>query len=226
MTGLMHVVIIGAGGHGAEVASHIRQAISNGWPGRLEGFLDDRQAVSGVSGLPVLGTVEGFCLPEEWSGNSCYITAAGDNRLRQRMVERVRERFHERLRPVTVIHPTACVGEMVEVGEGTLLAPQALVTTRVQIGRHSILNVKASLSHDVVTGDFCNINPGATICGNVTIGTGAYIGAGATIKERITIGDWCIIGAGAVVVRDVPPFVTSAGVPARVIKRHKATGQS
>ena len=69
-------------------------------------------------------------------------------------------------------------------------------------------------------GDFVNINPGATVCGWVTIGDDAFIGAGATVKDRIQIGAGAIVGAGAVVIRDVPPHTTVAGVPARVIKHH------
>ena len=42
--------------------------------------------------------------------------------------------------------------------------------------------------------------------------------------EDVIIGDEAIIGAGAVVVKDIPPKATAAGVPARVIS-YKAPGR-
>lgn len=50
-----------------------------------------------------------------------------------------------------------------------------------------------------------------------TIGDDVYIGPGAKIFGGITIGDGVAVGANAVVNRDVPPGVSVAGVPARVV---------
>lgn len=49
---------------------------------------------------------------------------------------------------------------------------------------------------------------------------GASIGSSSTIICGITIGENAIIGAGAVVTKDVPPNVTVAGVPARILKNN------
>lgn len=61
--------------------------------------------------------------------------------------------------------------------------------------------------------------------GKVIIGDHAYIGAGALIKEGrygkpLVIGDGAVVGMGAVVIRDVEPYVTVVGNPARpLVKR-------
>src|SRR5690606_22759067 len=49
------------------------------------------------------------------------------------------------------------------------------------------------------------------------IGNGVMIGAGAKVLRNIRIGDCSRIGAGSVVLKEVPPRTTVAGVPARVI---------
>ncbi|UJW86456.1 serine O-acetyltransferase [Devosia sp. SL43] len=49
------------------------------------------------------------------------------------------------------------------------------------------------------------------------IGNGVLIGAGAKVLGNIKIGDCSRIGAGSVVLKEVPPRVTVAGVPAKVI---------
>ena len=48
---------------------------------------------------------------------------------------------------------------------------------------------------------------------------GASIGSSSTIICGVTIGENAIVGAGAVVTKDVPPNVTVAGVPARILKK-------
>ena len=48
---------------------------------------------------------------------------------------------------------------------------------------------------------------------------GVLIGAGAKILGNIEIGIGAKVGAGSVVLRDVPPHTTVAGIPARVVGR-------
>jgi serine O-acetyltransferase len=70
------------------------------------------------------------------------------------------------------------------------------------------------------------IGPNCLIFQQVTLGTGEHgvprigghvdIGAGAKILGGISIGDHSKIGANAVVLKDVPPFATAVGIPARI----------
>lgn len=70
-------------------------------------------------------------------------------------------------------------------------------------------------------GKFCRLhsatNIGTANGGVPTIGDFVYIGPGAIIYGDISIGDRAVIGANSVVNRDVPPGVTVAGAPARII---------
>lgn len=60
-----------------------------------------------------------------------------------------------------------------------------------------------------------------------TVGNHVVIGAGAKVLGPITVGDGARIAAGAVVVNDVPPHTTAAGVPAKAIRyRNPETGES
>jgi UDP-2-acetamido-3-amino-2,3-dideoxy-glucuronate N-acetyltransferase len=53
---------------------------------------------------------------------------------------------------------------------------------------------------------------------HTTIRRGAYLGLRSTILAGVTVGEYAIVAAGAVVVEDVPPYTTVAGVPAKVVR--------
>lgn len=71
-------------------------------------------------------------------------------------------------------------------------------------------------------GERCCINQQVTV-GYVgddapVIGDDVRITAGAIVIGKVTVGEGATIGAGAVVTKDVEPFTTVVGVPARAIK--------
>jgi sugar O-acyltransferase (sialic acid O-acetyltransferase NeuD family) len=221
-TNRVDLLVLGAGGHGAEVGAY---AAADGSVNLL-GFIDESKA-RGCDGLvEVLGDLGELARRCEAAkpGLVHYITAFGSNEARQRVVAKVKALGLANLVPWTLVDGGAHRGPAVELGDGTCVAPGAIVTTRIRIGAHCIVNVNASVSHDCVVGNFCNINPGAVLCGNVTLGEGCYVGAGAIIKERVTIGAWTIVGAGAVVIGDLPAAVTAVGAPARAIKTREVQG--
>lgn len=216
-------MVIGAGGHAAEVCSYVAEVAHAGEPVRLLGCLDDNLPAGRSRGLDVLGDLAILDDLLRSTGNRLRaITAVGDNPTRRQLVERVDRAAGGRLRWWTLRHPAARVGSDAVVADGVLLAPGSIVTARVRVGSHVIVNVNASVSHDSALGDYVNVNPGAVIAGNARLGEGCYVGAGATVIDRITVGEWSIVGAGAAVVRDVPAHVTVVGVPARIIKAHAA----
>ena len=55
----------------------------------------------------------------------------------------------------------------------------------------------------------------------VVIGNNVWIGRNVCIMPGVTIGDGSIIGANAVVIKDVPAYSVSAGVPAKIIRREE-----
>lgn len=219
---MQKVIIIGAGRQASELYSYVRDLVAQGEKIHLVGCIDEKKPAGAWEGMEILGdfrALEDFlCLHQ--SSKFHYITATGDNQLRQQFVQKIEHLNVKNLMPWTLRHPGAVVGHDNEIGAGTCLAPGSIITTHAQIGKHCILNVNASISHDCVLGDFVNINPGTVICGDVKIGRGCYIGAAATIIDKVSIGDWTVIGAGAVVIEDLPSNVTALGVPAQIIKKN------
>lgn len=57
--------------------------------------------------------------------------------------------------------------------------------------------------------------------GRVKIGSRCWIGAKAVILKDVELGDGCVVAAGAVVTKSVPPGAVVAGVPARLMRKHR-----
>ena len=81
------------------------------------------------------------------------------------------------------------------------------------------------IGETAVVGDNCSMLHGVTLGGSGNevgdrhpkIGSGVMIGAGAKILGNISVGNCARIAAGSVVLKDVPPKRTMAGVPAKDI---------
>lgn len=101
------------------------------------------------------------------------------------------------------IHPAA------RIGCGILLDH----ATSFVVGETAIIEDDVSILHEVTLGG-TGKNAGDR---HPIIRSGVLIGAGAKILGRVEIGTGAKIGAGSVVLNDVPPHVTVAGVPAVVV---------
>src|SRR3989344_3483193 len=102
------VVIIGAGGHGREVAAYI----------------DDNKKAGSCGVSKILGGLE--ALRKEISnpkqGKSLYyITALGDAKVRKKIVEKVEGLG--KILPITISHQSTRIFHDVKIGKGTCLAP-------------------------------------------------------------------------------------------------------
>ena len=81
------------------------------------------------------------------------------------------------------------------------------------------------IGETAVVGDDVSILHGVTLGGtgkeagdrHPKIGEGVLLGAGATVLGNISIGHCSRIAAGSMVIKDIPPNVTVAGIPGKVV---------
>jgi serine O-acetyltransferase len=101
------------------------------------------------------------------------------------------------------IHPAA------RIGCGILLDH----ATSFVVGETAIIEDDVSILHEVTLGGTGK----ETGDRHPIIRSGVLLGAGAKILGRVEIGTGAKVGAGSVVLNDVPPHTTVAGVPAVIV---------
>jgi serine O-acetyltransferase len=101
------------------------------------------------------------------------------------------------------IHPAA------RIGCGILLDH----ATSFVVGETAIIEDNVSILHEVTLGG----SGKQTGDRHPIVRSGVLLGAGAKVLGRVEIGTGAKVGAGSVVLNDVPPHTTVAGVPAQVV---------
>jgi len=104
---------------------------------------------------------------------------------------------------------------------------QADINPQAKIGKGIMLDhgTGTVIGETATVGDHVSIMQGVTLGGtgkadqdrHPKIGNGVLLGAGAIVLGNIHVGDCARVAAGSVVVKEVPPRVTVAGVPAKIV---------
>lgn len=214
--GARRLVIVGTGGSARELLGLLRD-IQRHEPGTWDfvGFVAPDPPEPGLLErlkAPFLGEPVGLSerLPQV---RDCSFTVGIGNPAYRREMDAVLAR--EGLRPVTLIHPTALIGDDVDIGEGSTVAAYSVLTTNIRIGLSAQVNIGCVIGHDARIGDYLTLAQSVNIAGNVTIGDNVTLHTQAMVNRARSIGSDCVIGSGAVVVGDIEPGVTAVGVPAR-----------
>jgi serine O-acetyltransferase len=133
----------------------------------------------------------------EWHRISHWLWTSRRRELAEFLQSRVSEFF------AVDIHPAVPVGRGVFIDHGTGLV----------VGETSVIGDDVSILQEVTLGGTGKERGDR----HPKVRNGVLISAGAKVLGNIEIGAGAKIGAGSVVLKDVPPCATVAGVPARIV---------
>jgi serine O-acetyltransferase len=101
------------------------------------------------------------------------------------------------------IHPGATIGQGIMIDHAHSIV----------VGETAVVGDNVSMLHSVTLGGTGKNDDDR----HPKIADGVLIGAGAKVLGNITVGQCSRIAAGSVVLQDVPPMKTVAGVPAKIV---------
>lgn len=188
------LLVLGASGHAKEIVSLAR----------LLGYDDIVLATSdgsgGFWGIDVVMIDQSLSDRfEDWH----VMVGIGDNEVRCRLLEQFAE-----MRLVSLVAPTAVIGEGVRMGVGCYVGAQAYVGADSMLGNGVLVNVGAVIGHDCAVGHGVQLGPGATVLGGVVLGDRVLLGAGAVVNHgsstaSVEIAEAVHVGMGVMVAESI-----------------------
>ena len=151
---MTQVVIIGAGGHGREVAEILGHQAQAGADVQVVGFIDENQSLRGHTsmacrywGLGMVRRDRSYGSGRDLRHRAATGGPAPDQKARARG-----------LSFVNAISPLAHISPAAKMGWGIAVFPQVVISTGVLLHSYCILNVGVTVIHGARIGKYGNIN--------------------------------------------------------------------
>lgn len=194
------VIIIGAGGHGAELDEYIAHSekAKGSRDYNVIGFLDDNPDNYSRYKLsaPLLGSISEHLIRKDIR----YIIGIANPEIRRPVVEKFLKKGAEF---VTVIHHSACISASAVIGKGCVVGPNANIGPNVYVGEFNLLNSRCSLGHDTRLGSYNFISPNVSLSGFTEAGDENLFGINSATIPGIKIGNRNKIAAGMVLNQNI-----------------------
>lgn len=194
------VIIIGAGGHAAEIDEYIQfsQKITGVEELKIIGFLDDNPdsyktykfSAPYLGGLKVHRVIKG----------QYYIIGIANLKYRRVFIDKF---IIDGARFKSSVHVNAYVSESATIGDGTIIGPHVNIGPNAKIGQYNLINSRCSLGHDTQIGDYNFVSPNVCFSGFTKVGDENLFGINSTTIPGITVGNRNKIAAGMVLDQNV-----------------------
>ncbi len=180
------VIIIGAGGHAAEIEEYIQynNKVDSLENVEIVGLIDDNPANYEHYAFvaPYLGPIKGHVLDE----SAYYVMGIANLVYRKPIIENF---ISMGAKFLTIVHATAFVSPRASIGQGCVIAPFVNVGPKVIIGDFNLLNSRASIGHDTSIGKYNFICPNVSFSGHTVVGDNNLFGINSASIPGIKVGD-------------------------------------
>lgn len=194
------IIIIGAGGHAAEIDEYIAysQKVTGNKELNIIGFLDDDPGNYARYKLsaPLLGGIKDHKVLKELG----YIIGIANLKYRRLFIDLFK---NEGANFESFTHCGAYVSRSAIIGEGSIIGPNVNIGPNVQIGKYTLINSRCSLGHDTVVGDYNFISPNVCFSGFTKVGDENLFGINSATLPGIKVGSRNKIAAGMIIDQNV-----------------------
>jgi sugar O-acyltransferase (sialic acid O-acetyltransferase NeuD family) len=207
------LIFVGAGNFARELISWIRLDLQEWSAFEFGGFLSD--SPGSVADFPcyepgIISTISDY-VPDS---RDSLVMAITDPRAKLEIAQKLEAKG---AKFVGFIHPTALIGNHVQIGRGVVICPNVVISCHASIGDFVGLNLACTIGHDAKIGRGCTLSAHVDITGFADIGEGVFLGSHAVVLPHARVGTYAKVGAGSVVLRTVRAGATVMGVPSKQI---------
>ncbi|WP_375585631.1 acetyltransferase [Cyclobacterium xiamenense] len=197
----MKVIIVGAGGHAAELVDYIHHSNKiDSLREQIEilGLIDDSSEnhLKYDFSYPLLGQISSHQIDK----NFFYLMGIANLKYRKKFVE---EFIARGANFISYIHPSASVSSTASIGKGVVVAPNVNLGPNSFIGDYSLVNSRVSLGHDTKIGKFNFLSPNVCFSGFTEVGDENLFGINSATIPGIRIGSRNKIMAGMTLEKNV-----------------------
>lgn len=212
--------LVGASGFGREVMPYIQPALSVLFPqmSTVIAYVETEPEADEVNGFPLISEKQ-FLTRD--STEKFFNIAIANSKVREEIADRM---ISHGAKPLSVKAPAAIDLGHNDIGVGAILCSFTHINPNASIGRFFHCNIYSYVAHDCRIGDFVTFAPNVHCNGNIHIDHHAYIGTGAVLRQGtpeqpLLIGEGAVVGMGAVVTKNVAPYTTVVGNPAKPLEK-------
>lgn len=125
---------------------------------------------------------------------------------------------------INYVSPHAMLENEIEMGNNNIIMANTIVGFDGKMGNGNIIRQNVYLGHEFHMGNHSIISTGCILGGCSKIEDLVFLGIGVTARGYVTYGAESLVGVGSNVIKDVEPYSTCCGNPAKVLSYHKETG--
>lgn len=197
----MEVILIGSGGHAAELVDYIR--FSNSLENKVEeitvlGLLDDNfeNYLKYDFEFPFLGEIKTHQIRQDIH----YLIGIANLEYRKIFVDFF---LRQGAKFLSYVHPSVSISSTAKIGQGVVISPNVNLGPNTYVGDFSLVNSRVSLGHDSKIGKFNFLSPNVCFSGCTEVGDQNLFGINSATIPGIRIGDRNKIMAGMTLEKNV-----------------------
>lgn len=172
---MIETILVGAGGHGKVVLDAVLSNMNTNI--KIIGFLDDGE-IKEIAGIKKLGNIRDYI---KYKDKKFHI-AIGNNVLREKLSKEIGEN-----NLVTIIHITAYVSSMSNVGNGSYIGAMTVINPQCKIGKGCIVNTGTIVEHDCYIGDYSHLSYRVLVGSESKISSSAMIDMGKILERNSNV---------------------------------------